>query len=214
MWSRTWTVALLLVVLVPLVVVRADLLGGRWFESRPDPIEERMKAESERLKHQAPLVITVEEKAESARLLIPRKLVRAWQHASVARPRDTAVAAARDWPRAIAAGLGLTLALTLGGAWLAGWRPGTRKVTALLLLGVLALGLLVPLVRANYPPGTHPPGRVFQEGVRPVGPEPLRLKGKVEVEVVPEGDVIQLFVPRSMLAPLAPQRPPEPPRPR
>jgi hypothetical protein len=75
------------------------------------------------------------------------------------------------------------------------------------LLGVLALGLLAALVRADVPP------LGALRSPQPVT-EPLRLKGRVEIEVVPEGEAIQLFVPRSMLAPLARQQTPEPPAPR
>jgi hypothetical protein len=195
MWTRTLTVALLMFLLTAWVAVRADL-PGPWWQPRPDPSAERMKAEAERLKRQAPLLITVEENAETARLLIPRKLVKAWGHASLSRPRNTAVASVWSWSRVtVAAGLGLTVALTLGGLWLVGrWPRGAGGGSALLLLAVLALGLAGALVRANAPVP-------FPSFTQPV-PAPLRLKGKVEIEVVPEGDAIQLFVPRSMLAPL------------
>jgi hypothetical protein len=205
MWTRTLTVAFLLLLATPPAAVRADV-PALSFEPRPDPITSRVKAEAERLKRQAPLVITVEENAETARLLIPRKLVRAWQHASLVRPRDSAVASGRSWSRAmVVAGLGLAVALTLGGLWLTGrWPRGASRGAALLLLAVVALGLAGALVRANAPP----PRDLYLYDRRPV-PEPLRLKGKVEIEVVPQGDAIHLIVPRSMLAPLTQQRPPE-----
>jgi hypothetical protein len=200
------TVALLLLMAAPLVAVWADVPRFS-FEPRPDPVASPRKAEAERLKRQAPLVITVEEQTETARLLIPRKLVKAWQHASLSGPRDPAVASIRGWlPATLVAGLGLTVALTPAGLWLSGGR-GRRRIAALLLLAVLALGVLGTL-RANFPPGSGP--RRSPQGIMKVGPEPLRLKGKVEIEVVPQGDAMHLIVPRSMLAPLTQQPPPEP----
>jgi hypothetical protein len=169
-----------------------------------------LRAEAERLKRQASLVVTVEDQAETARLLIPRKLVRAWQHASLATPRDSAVASARGWSLStLIAGLALALSLTVGGLWLTGRLPrfGGRGA-ALLLLAVLALGVVGALVRADVPPGPSPRPYIPLNVPKEFAAEPLTLKGKVEVEVVPEGEVIQLFLPRSMLAPLANQKAP------
>src|SRR5262249_22102829 len=159
----------------PLAVARADL-PRPWWEPRPDPVTSRRQAEAERLKRQAPLVITVEEQAETPRLLIPRKLVQAWQHASLVRPPGSAVGRGRSGSRAlVVAGLGLAVTLTLGGLWLAGrWPRGASRGAALLLLAVVALGLAGALVRANAPLP-----RDLSLYDRPPGPEPLRLKGKV-----------------------------------
>jgi hypothetical protein len=206
---------LVVLLVMPLAALWADA-PRPWWSPRPG-IDERIhsaqvNADIERLKRQAQFVVTVEDDAEMARLLIPRKLVKAWQHASLSPARDTAVASARSWSLpTLVAGLALTLSLTLGGLRLAGWRPrwsGAGKVAALLVLAVASVGMVVALVRADVPPGPSPRRPLLPE--RPDLPreavvEPLLLKSKVTVEVLPEGEVIQLIVPRSLLAPLVTQ---------
>jgi hypothetical protein len=176
MKKRLAIVALLLLVVA--AVVRADIslpeAYSRW--GYPEP---RHGATD----RSVPVVVSVDEKATEARLIVPKKHMTSV--AALLPNDDPARADARSfrWP---VVAIPIAAALAVSGLWLTGLRPRLGARGLAVLLGVIVLGGVGAAVAWGHPQPPPPP-------------PPVLLKGKVTVEVVEEGDTVKLVLPRDML---------------
>jgi hypothetical protein len=180
MSSRLRIVALL-ALLSAAAAVRADVAPFSRFRSR-DP--RHFVGEAEKPGKDFPLVVSVDDRATEARLIVPKKHLDA-----VAAVLPNEGSRPIRWP---VVGIPVAVALALGGLWLTGMRPRLSAGSLAVLLGVIVLGVAGVTAWAN----PAPPPMDYQAVVPP-------LTGKVTVEVVEEGESVHLILNRDMLKDLA-----------
>jgi len=168
--------------------------------------------------------IRVDEKADQARLLIPRRFVFERRADAGNGFDDKSLGAARPSPLHLAvAGLALSLALTFGGLWLVRSRVHLRARNVALLLTTCTLLALGGVLLANGPPpGSRVGGTGNNTGNNTGGfgglgggqggaippqvvalPPGILASDKVVVEVIEKGDAVVLVISPAMKAKLA-----------
>jgi hypothetical protein len=166
-----WTILAAVAVLLGTVAsARADK------GPRPDPKTIKLGARDVKLE------VVVDDKAKTARLVIPAGLL-----------TDDKRRADAGWPLpTILAGLALTLAFVSGGLWLARRGPARKAAAVVLLLALVAFGTAAltanPVVRPQPEPKTI---------TLPAG---ITVSDKFVLEVVEKGDTVRLIVSSSMVA--------------
>ena len=154
----------------------ADLRPGPGPGPAPQPLGLQLGARD------AKLVVKKDDNAKNARLVVPVGLL-------VAQPAPRRVGFIEGVP-AIVAGLALTAAFVSGGFWLVRKNRGIATIALFISLAVLGTSA----VQADIP---RPP--------RPAPAVPVTLPanvthdGKLTLEIVPNGDTIELIVPSKMV---------------
>jgi hypothetical protein len=137
-----------------------------------------------------PVVVTVDEKATEAHLIVPKKHLQN-VYALLAPEKDQPILAQRVTPARSSLVFGVPLAVAFGiaGCGLLGVhnRLGVRRVVMILALLAVA-GMSGAVVWAKAP--------------RPEAP-PAQYKGRVVLEVGSEGETVKMILPRDMLVPPA-----------
>jgi hypothetical protein len=141
-----------------------------------------------------PLVIEASDSVKEPRLKIPRKLLGQLRAQADHAGPDLAVNQAGASFRTVVAGIALSLSLAAGGLWLVRTRGRARTGTLLLLLALALPGAGGAVLWAS-----PPLGKLF-------GPKPAPSSSeKVIVEIVDEGETLQLTVNRTALTRLVGQ---------
>jgi hypothetical protein len=179
--SNRLRIVALLALLGAAAAVRADLAP---FPFRSHGMPHNYVGGAEKPGKDFPLVVSVDDRATEARLIVPKKHLGA-----------VAAVLPNEGSRPIrwsVVGIPVAVALALGGLWLTGLRPRLRAGSLAVLLGVIVLGVAGVTAWAN----PAPPPMDYQAVVPP-------LTGKVTVEVVEEGESVHLILNREMLKDLA-----------
>jgi hypothetical protein len=164
---RRWT-------LLPVCVFLALTVSTARGNEAPPPKPESIKIGARDVK----LVVMVDEKAKTARLIIPQGLL-----TDDKRRSDAGVPT-------ILAGLALTLAFVSGGLWLA--RTRARKVAAaILVVALLAFGTAALYADLVVRPKPEPKAITLPAGIT--------LSDKMTLEVAEKGDTVKLIVNSSMV---------------
>jgi hypothetical protein len=128
------------------------------------------------------LVVEVDDKVKTAKLVIPQGLLTEDKRRSDA-----------GWHLpTIMAGLALTLAFVSGGLWLARRGPARKVAAVVLVLSLLAFGTAALYANAGFKPTPVPKVVTL--------PADVILSDKLVLEVVDKGDAVHLIVNPSMLA--------------
>ena len=160
-------------------------------ELQPKPV-----APGRREAQEINLVVQVDEKAKTARLLVPIHLVvfhpLLTPPAPPAKPEGRGAGAGRLGLPTLATGLALTLAFTSGGLWLARRRSG-RAFALLLILSVSIAGTAAVWadIAPRPAPDAHPAAVALSL------PASVELTDKLILEPVLDGDHLTLIVPKS-----------------
>jgi hypothetical protein len=206
-WNLLLLPALLLPLLASATEVRADM--GLPFGPRPragwQRKWDRPNGPVPAPERSAQLVIRRDKQVAQSCLKIPRKLL---FQGTAAVPGGAQLGSALAPLQMVLLGLGLSMALTLGGFWLAGCRAVPRPGFLLALAALVALGLTCSTLWADMAPRWMRPAVPWsqdkaQSRVLSALPANLVGSGKVVIEVVETGDDIELILNKDMAAELA-----------
>jgi hypothetical protein len=165
--------------------VRADIAPEfpyNWFpHSRTRPRDFRYEQPLPVVPNKVPITIALGQTTTQARLLIPRKLLKEWQVASLDMQPQPLACGSLNKPFLALTGL---LAVGCCGLWfISGRRRWGKPAAALAVLLTLLFGLGTVSVWARAQPPVRPPL------------PPMKYTDRVTIEVVEEGNEVRLILP-------------------